>query len=493
MKRTKQRWTALCSVLLLLIPFASMLTAQAQGKAFPSGLSYEALTSHIEEAYAAQGNDNGFMTAVFDAEGTIYEGYFGYANKERGLQMEETTVVDWGSVSKLLVWLSAMQLKERGLLDLGKDVRTYLPDGFLKKLRFDDPITMLDLMNHAAGFEEVLSNMTVSPRDHLMGVYELVLSSATPLTLEEYLQKSEPHQNFRPGETVTYSNYGSTLAAYVIERITGESFSAYARRSIFTPLGMNDTALSSDLSDNPSVQKRFQDLWFYTADGSAVNDSEVASWRVLNCYPVGHCTSTLRDLETFAQALLRHDERLLSADGFAEWFSPSRTYTGTDVPRNSHGLWWLTTFAVPVVGHNGNSLASAMLLLEPNSGVGYVALANEANNDCINVVAHLLFGNYAGEPGAKEYYTCYSRWPFHGLLRVAYPFMCYRRFTKEDFATAYINVLENKVEYLAADYFYNPTLNRLGVFGYAVWVLLSMGRSMPGASTPLFSIRALSG
>ncbi len=493
MKRTKQRWTALCLALLLLIPFASLFTAQAQGKAFPSGLSYEALSAHMEEAYAAQGNDNGFMTAVFDTEGTIYEGYFGYANKESGRQMEETTVVDWGSVSKLLVWLSAMQLKERGLLDLNDDLRPYFPDGLLKKLSFDDPITMLDLMNHTAGFEDVFANMTVSPRDHLMGINELVLSSEKPLTLEEYLLKSQPAQNFRPGETVTYSNYGCALAAYVIERITGEASSAYARSNIFIPLQMNDTALSNDLSDNPSVQKRFQNLWFYNANGSAVKDTEVAAWRVLNCYPAGHCTSTLHDLETFAQALLSHDERLLSAEGFTEWFSPSRTYTGTDVPRNSHGLWWLSTFGVPIVGHNGNSLASAMLLLDPNSGVGYVALANEANNECINAVAHLLFGSYVGEPGTTAYYTCNSRWPFHGLLRAAYPFMCYHCFTKEDFATAYINVLENKVEYLAADYFYNPTLNRLGVFGYAIWLLLSMGRSMPGASTPLFSIGAFCG
>ena len=483
MKRKGKTCTALLLALLLMLPLA--LPAAAQGNVCPSGVAFDALEARIGEIHAAQGTDNGFMTAVFDAGGTIYEGYFGYANKASGLRMDETTVVDWGSVSKLLVWLSAMQLKERGLLDLGVDVRTYLPEGFLKKLRFDDPITMLDLMNHAAGFEDTTANMVVIPRNRLMSLSDLLSSSAAPLTLEDYLQKSEPYQNFRPGETVAYSNYGCTLAAYVVERITGEAFSAYARRSIFEPLGMNDTALSNDLSDNASVQERFQTLWFYNADGSAVKDTQAAAWRVMNCYPAGHCTSTLRDLETFGKALLLHDERLLSADGFAEWFSPSRMYTGTDVPRNSHGLWWPTTFGVPVVGHNGNSLASAMLLLDPESGVGYVALANEAQTATIDQVAHLLYGDYAGEVGTTEYHTCTDRWDYHRVTRLLYPFACYHCFTKEDFAKSFINVLENKVEYLAADYFYSPALNRLGVFGYAVWVLLTAGKAMPGAEAPL--------
>ena len=47
-----------------------------------------------------------------------------------------------------------MQLWEEGKIDLDEDIRTYLPEGFMKTLRYDKPVTMTDLMNHQAGFGE---------------------------------------------------------------------------------------------------------------------------------------------------------------------------------------------------------------------------------------------------------------------------------------------------------------------------------------------------
>lgn len=42
----------------------------------------------------------------------------------------ETTVFEWGSISKTFVWVSVMQLVEDRKIDLETDIRTYLPDGF---------------------------------------------------------------------------------------------------------------------------------------------------------------------------------------------------------------------------------------------------------------------------------------------------------------------------------------------------------------------------
>ena len=70
--------------------------------------------------------------------------------------MDDNSVFEWGSVTKLTVWVSVMQLWEEGKIDLKTDIKEYLPKDFLKsKLKFDKPITMLDLMNHQAGFADV--------------------------------------------------------------------------------------------------------------------------------------------------------------------------------------------------------------------------------------------------------------------------------------------------------------------------------------------------
>lgn len=71
---------------------------------------------------------------VFDKNGIIYEGYYGYSDIENKTLVNEKTVYEWGSVSKLLVWVSAMQLKEQGKLSFEKDIREYLSEGFLTKL-----------------------------------------------------------------------------------------------------------------------------------------------------------------------------------------------------------------------------------------------------------------------------------------------------------------------------------------------------------------------
>ncbi len=68
-------------------------------------------------------------------------------------------------MTKLITWVSVMQVWEQGLLDLNADIRTYLPDTLLSDLKYDEPITMIHLMNHTPGFEEVYKNIFANEAD----------------------------------------------------------------------------------------------------------------------------------------------------------------------------------------------------------------------------------------------------------------------------------------------------------------------------------------
>ena len=57
-------------------------------------------------------------TAVFDTNGTIYRGNFGYIDKEKQTKADDSTIFEWGSITKLTVWISVMQLWEEGKLIL---------------------------------------------------------------------------------------------------------------------------------------------------------------------------------------------------------------------------------------------------------------------------------------------------------------------------------------------------------------------------------------
>ncbi|MCZ4149089.1 hypothetical protein BZG21_32175, partial [Escherichia coli] len=93
------------------------------------------------------------VVAIKDGE-TIVNKAYGFANIENQRKAEPSTVFEWASISKLLVYTSVMQLVEQGKLDLETDIREYLPEGFFQKLKYDEPITLLNLMHHNAGWED---------------------------------------------------------------------------------------------------------------------------------------------------------------------------------------------------------------------------------------------------------------------------------------------------------------------------------------------------
>lgn len=96
------------------------------------------------EQYVDEHSDTtaGMNVAVFDANDTIYRNSFGYMDMQNKVPVTEDTVMEWGSVSKLLVWISVMQLSEQGKIDLEADINTYLPEGFLHNRKYDSPVTM---------------------------------------------------------------------------------------------------------------------------------------------------------------------------------------------------------------------------------------------------------------------------------------------------------------------------------------------------------------
>lgn len=116
----------------------------------PSGIPYTELIEHVDE-YAAKyiGTTTAGASVLMVKDGEIIlNTSYGYADVENKVKITPETVFEWGSVTKLLVWTSVMQLVEQGKLDLEEDIRAYLPDGFFTKLHYDKPITMLNLMHH---------------------------------------------------------------------------------------------------------------------------------------------------------------------------------------------------------------------------------------------------------------------------------------------------------------------------------------------------------
>jgi CubicO group peptidase (beta-lactamase class C family) len=221
------------------------------------------------------------VSVVKDGRVLLAKGY-GYADIGRKVPMvADRTLVRPGSTSKLFTWTAVMQLVEQGKLDLGADVNRYLD--FKLPQQFGRPITLNDLMTHRAGFEEGLKNAIVSrPAD---------LES-----LEVFVKQHMRPTLFAPGETPAYSNYGTALAGYIVQRVSGETFDDYIERHILHPLSMTHSTFRQPLP--ASLRGAMSKGYMSAADAPT-------PFELISFAPAGSLSATASDMAHFMIAHLQ--------------------------------------------------------------------------------------------------------------------------------------------------------------------------------------------
>ena len=217
------------------------------------------------------------ISVVKDGKVLFARGY-GYSDMKRRTPVTpDATLFRVGSVSKTFTWTAVMQLVEQGKLDLDRDVNAYLD--FTIPAPFGKPVTMRNLLTHTPGFEETIKDMFV--RD---------ASALRPLG--EHLKTHLPREIFPPGTTPAYSNYGATLAGYIVERVSGTPLSEYIRVNILEPLAMTQATTDQPLPANlkPSMSqgyrqasqppKRFEVVQVWPAGSMSVSAEAISHFMI---------------------------------------------------------------------------------------------------------------------------------------------------------------------------------------------------------------------
>ncbi len=193
-----------------------------------------------------RGNIAGAVVVIVkDGQVLLQKGY-GYADVGARKPVDpETTMFRPGSVSKLFTWTAVMQQVEQGKIDLDHDVNEYLD---FKIPPFQGkPVTMRNLMTHTGGFEEWIKN--------------LIGAEPTPeIPLRTMLTGHVPGRIFPPGQVPAYSNFGATLAGYIVQRVSGQTFDDYVDQHIFAPLDMQHASFREPLPPNlaPLMSKAYE-------------------------------------------------------------------------------------------------------------------------------------------------------------------------------------------------------------------------------------------
>ncbi len=349
-------------MVLSLVIVASPLCVQA--KELPNGQDTTEISTEfdtlLEEHKEAVVGGNVILSV--DGE-QIYAKDFGYANVEASTLITKDTVFEWGSASKLLIWISVLQLKEAGDLDMQTEVAVYLPEGSLKDKLTGSGITMEHLINYTSGMQDSVSE-------------KFVPEGSAYAELEAALLTNMPRQAYGAGSVHAVTDWPCALAAYVVECVSGVGYDTYVKENIFTPLGMEHTALLPDLSDNEWVSAARKEVNSYQNGGVLVQNS----FYHIPLYPAAMVTGTAEDFHLFASELLVQNEssKLFKEAETAETlFDTTLCYMDSEEARVANGML-VYRMGKEVYGMNGNSATQTCIVyLEPESKTCFTYMSNQ--------------------------------------------------------------------------------------------------------------------
>jgi CubicO group peptidase (beta-lactamase class C family) len=324
------------------------------------------LEAFVDGVMADQMMANHFVGATFamvmDGEVVLKKGY-GYADFEKRAPVDpDTTLFRPGSASKLFTWTAVMQLYERGKIDLDADVNTYLTE-FKIPDTFPEPITMKHLMSHTPGFEEISG-----------GIWAHEVAELVPLG--EQLKRKLPERIWPPGQVTAYSNYGTALAGYIVELVSGMPFEDYIEQNILEPLGMEYTTFRQPLP---------QRLAAHMSVGYARKNGvyEPKEFELVNGIgPAGCASSSAVDMAKFAIAHLqkgRYGENRILEEETAELMHSRLFSHDPRIWGNAHGFWEHDLNGQRIIEHGGDTLwFHSFFALLPEQNVGFFLSYNTA-------------------------------------------------------------------------------------------------------------------
>lgn len=290
----------------------------------------------------------------------------GVTSLENPLPVDEETLFQFGSTGKTFTATAIMRLVEQGTIELDEPVRTYVPELKLQDEDVAEKVTVLQLLNHTAGWSGDFMEDTGNGDDALARYVELMadIAQVTPL-----------------GAEVSYNNASLSLAGRMIEKVTGSTFEQAIRDLLFEPLGLEE----SFFFPNEIMTRRFVAGHNQDADGTI---RVARPWALPRSgAPAGGISATVRDQLRWARFHLGDGRapdgtRVLREDLLRRMQEPTVGMRGSALGDHV-GISWLLkdVDGVRIVGHGGTTNGQhSDFLMVPDRDWALVMLTNSGPN-----------------------------------------------------------------------------------------------------------------
>lgn len=282
---------------------------------------------------------------------------FGLADVENNAPASEHTLFRLASISKPLTAVGAMELVERGQLDLDAPVQKYCP-AFPQK---QAPITTRQVMGHLAGI-----------RHYKSGENQADLEGGNTKHFDNPIQagldffKNDPLVA-DPGTHFHYSTQGYTLVGCVMEGASGAKYLDFMRQNVLVPAGMDHTHADDRFAIIP-----YRTRFYQKTESGAVQNADFldSSYKI----PGGGWLSSAEDMAHFEVAIL--SDKLIKRSTRDLMWMPLRP---SDSSKDNYGLGWGSAEenGIAYVAHTGGQQGtSTAFMIAPAPRAAVVVLTN---------------------------------------------------------------------------------------------------------------------
>jgi CubicO group peptidase (beta-lactamase class C family) len=288
--------------------------------------------------------------------------FHGVTSIEDPLPVNDGTLFQTGSTGKTYTSTAILRLVEEGKIDLDAPVRTYVPELKLKDEQVARDVTVLQLLNHTAGWDGDLFENTGEGDD----------------ALDHYVARMATIEQVTPlGATVSYNNASLGLAGLVLEKVTGKMYEQVIRELILEPLGMDRSFFFA----KEIMTYRFANGHMRSQEG----EIKVARPWELGRYgaPMGGMTSNVADQLAWARFHLgdgtaKDGTRILLEETLRRMQQPTVECPGNALG-DAVGISWLLRDAegLKVVAHGGDTAGQHSIFeMVPERNFAITALTN---------------------------------------------------------------------------------------------------------------------
>jgi CubicO group peptidase (beta-lactamase class C family) len=315
----------------------------------------------------------GVSVAIMHRDGPEWVAGVGKADVASGRDATDETLFRIGSTSKAFASMAILLLADLGRLSLDDPVRKLAPEvWFENRWEASDPVRVVNLLEHTTGWDDI------HLREYAKDAPEMSLRDA--LDYDHHSRISR----WPPGTRTAYCNAGPAVAAYIVEKVSGQKFEDFVEQNLFLPIGMKTATYFK-----PTTGK---ETTLYHGDGKTPYEY----WNII-FRPAGSINASAQDMAAYVQFYLNRGTangvQVVPAADIERMENPKSGWAAKEGLKSGYGLsnYWSVENGFVYHGHNGGVEGGLTeLSYMPDYEVGYFFSINSGSGEAFEEISKAI-------------------------------------------------------------------------------------------------------